>query len=120
MGMIVHARVYLQDKYKQSERQMKMNMDICEAIRTRAILRFTYKGLPRIVMPHAHGISERGNEVLRGVQIGGESESGKMFFGKLWTVAEMNELEETGEKFSDPGPGYNPDDKGMREVHCHL
>lgn len=97
-----------------------MNTVICKAIRKKAMLRFYYKGLLRVVKPHAHGFSTRGNEVLRGVQTGGESESGKMFFGKLWTVAEMDGLEETGEMFGEPGPGFNPDDKGMREVHCHL
>ncbi|WP_243371710.1 hypothetical protein [Geotalea sp. SG265] len=97
-----------------------MNRIICEAIRKRAVLRFIYNGRLRIVEPQCHGISTAGNEVLRGVQTGGESETGATIFGKLFEVARMADLGETGDVFAKPGLGFNPQDKGMAVVHCHL
>jgi hypothetical protein len=35
-------------------------------------------------------------------------------------MAKMSNIEETGETFSGPGAGFNPRDKGMRLIHCHL
>jgi hypothetical protein len=97
-----------------------MNSVICEAIRKKAVLRFTYEGHPRIVEPQTHGISTAGKEVLRAVQTGGSSESAMTAFGKLFEMAKMSNIEETGETFSGPGAGFNPRDKGMRLIHCHL
>lgn len=97
-----------------------VNSAICEAIRKKAVLQFIYKGRLRIVEPQAHGISTAGKEVLRGVQVGGESETPATSFGKLFEVARMTDLRETGETFAGPGRGYNPGDRGMSYVHCHL
>lgn len=93
---------------------------ICEAIRRRALLRFSYHGLPRIVAPYCHGISRRDNEVLRAVQVRGESSSGGLGFGKLWTVSDMVALHVLEETFTPNDPAYNPNDSGMKEVHCHV
>lgn len=97
-----------------------MNSAICEAIRKRAVLRFVYNGLLRIVEPQSHGVSRADHEVLRAVQTGGESESGLSPYGKLFEVAKMADLKETGDTFASPGRNFNPDDKGMKCVHCHL
>ena len=42
-----------------------MNQVICDAIRNRCVLKFTYDGHPRIVEPHAYGLSRARNEVMR-------------------------------------------------------
>ncbi|BCS55390.1 hypothetical protein [Geobacter sp. SVR] len=99
---------------------MQLESAICKAIGKRAVLRFTYNGYLRIVEPQSHGISTAGKEVLRGVQTGGGSASGPSLFGKLFEVGKMAGLGETGAVFAGPGIGFNPDDKGMIYVHCHL
>src|SRR3990170_8020097 len=61
---------------------------ICQAIQQLRKLIFHYNGLRRVVAPYCYGISTRDTEVLRGVQIGGASNSRGYGFGKLWTVSE--------------------------------
>jgi hypothetical protein len=93
---------------------------ICAAIRLRRLLAFEYQGLPRLVAPYCHGISRRGEEVLRGVQVGGSSRSGLLGAGKLWRVAQMRQLRDGGESFVPNDPHYNPDDSALVEIHCRV
>jgi hypothetical protein len=93
---------------------------LCEAIRKLALLEFRYRGLKRVVAPYCHGVSTRGGEVLRGVQVRGDSASGNFGFGKLWTVAEMLDLRMLDERFTPTDPNYNPDDHGMTQIHCRV
>lgn len=64
-----------------------MNAGICAAIRSRAVLQFSYDGGIRTVEPHCHGISRADNEVLRAWQTGGYSESGEPVGWKLFEVS---------------------------------
>jgi hypothetical protein len=97
-----------------------MNRSICEAIRDRAVVRFSYGGGSRTVEPHCHGISRAGNEVLRGYQTGGYSRSGKSVGWHLFEVAKISSLTQSGEIFLSARPGYTPYDQGMRSVHCRV
>lgn len=90
---------------------------ICEAIEQRCRLEFEYDGLLRIVEPYCHGVTSRGNECLRAVQIGGAA--GRLGFGKLWTIAKMTNLR-AGVAFRPRDPNYNPDDSAMSEIHCRI
>lgn len=96
-----------------------MNETICAAIHTRRQLAFDYGGRPRVVVPYCHGQTQSG-EVLRAIQVDGESSSGGFGFGKLWKVAEMRNVRITGEPFSPDDPNYNPDDSAMTSVHCRV
>ncbi len=63
---------------------------ICEAIRKRVLLQFHYHGRLRVVAPYCFGVSARDADVLRAIQVRGQSSSGGgLGFGKLWTVADM-------------------------------
>jgi hypothetical protein len=93
---------------------------ICEAIRKKLLLEFRYGGLPRVVEPYAHGISTRGTEVLRAVQVGGSSNSGGFGYGKLWAVDEITALRIMTESFPADDPNYNPEDSGMQSIHCRV
>ena len=93
---------------------------ICEAIRKRALLEFRYGGRQRVVAPYCHGVSMRDAEVLRAIQVRGSSTSGGFGFGKLWTVADMVGLRVLDEPFTPDDPKYNPDDKGMKQIHCRI
>lgn len=97
-----------------------MNQTICEAINSRQVIRFNYKGGLRTVEPFCHGISTAGNEVLRGYQTSGYSESGNPVEWKLFRVAEISGLDMTSEHFSGIRQGYNPHDSAMTTVHCHV
>jgi hypothetical protein len=93
---------------------------ICRAIRERRRLEFKYGGRYRVVEPYCFGISTTGVEVLRAVQVRGSSSSRGYGFGKLWTVAEIQELRLTDEKFEPSDPQYNPDDVAMTEIRCRI
>jgi hypothetical protein len=97
-----------------------MTTAVCEAIRRRRLLQFDYHGLQRIVAPYCHGISTRGTDVLRAVQLRGESSSGGFGFGKLWTVADMRNAQVLPESFLPNDPDYNPDDSAMQRIHCRV
>lgn len=102
------------------ERESSMNRRICQAIRERRVLEFTYDGLSRRVEPHCHGRSQQNNEVLRAYQVGGASQSGRVPLWRLFTVNKANGLALSNEKFSGTRPGYNPNDKGMTSICCNL
>jgi hypothetical protein len=93
---------------------------ICEAIRRRRLLEFDYHGKRRVVAPYCHGVSTRGTEVLRAIQVRGQSSSGGRGMGKLWAVAEMVDLRALDEPFAPNDPNYNPDDTAMSEIHCRV
>ena len=93
---------------------------LCEAIRRRTLVEFHYHGLHRVVEPYCYGISTRGAELLRAVQIRGSSSSGGFGFGKLWLVEDMVDLRMTDEPFEPDDPNYNPNDSGMKRVLCRI
>jgi len=93
---------------------------ICQAIRRRALLEFLYDDRMRVVAPYCCGVSGRGAEVLRAVQVRGESASGSLGFGKLWTVDEIRELRVLDESFVPDDPNYNPRDRAMTRIYCAM
>jgi hypothetical protein len=93
---------------------------ICQAIRKRLLLEFSYDGRSRVVAPYCHGISTRDEPSLRAIQIRGASSRGGLGFGKLWTIAKMRDLRLTDEPFVPNDPDYNPDDSGMKQIHCRI
>lgn len=97
-----------------------MNRVICDAIRRRAVIAFTYDGGRRVVEPHCHGVSSAGNEVLRGFQTGGSSGSGEPVGWKLFEVAKIQRLRPQGSTFAAARPGYTPADSAMDHIHCHV
>ena len=96
-----------------------MKRTICAAISSKKILRFYYKGGYRNVEPFCHGIS-KGNEVLRGFQVSGHSESGERLGWKLFRVSEIANMTITNEQFDKIRPGYNPNDSSMDSICCYI
>lgn len=93
---------------------------ICRAIRDKRLLRFDYNGQPRVVEPYCYGLSTHDAEVLRAIQVGGASRSGKFGFGKLWTVAQMTDVRLSDVTFLANDPNYNPNDSAMKQVICRV
>ena len=97
-----------------------MNTQICAAIRNRAVVEFYYDGGKRRVEPHCHGISMARKEVLRAFQTAGFSESGQLVGWKLFEVAKITGFRQTGATFPTNRYEYNPNDRGMERIHCHV
>ena len=94
----------------------RLELDICEAIARRCPIAFDYNGVRRVVQPYCHGFTRKGAETLRAVEVA----VGGRAFGKLWTVAKMQNLRLTSEHFTPDDPDYNPDDSAMVEIHCRV
>lgn len=92
---------------------------ICAAIRNCELLEFDYDGLHRVVAPYCHGFTGKG-EVLRAIQVGGESRSPGIASGKLWTLDKMLDVRRTGAPFTPDDPHYNPNDSAMATIHCRV
>ncbi|TPN63529.1 WYL domain-containing protein [Mesorhizobium sp. B1-1-1] len=93
-----------------------MERTICDAIRSRSIISFNYKGKGRRVEPHTLGYDSKGHLALCGWQLSGGS-------GQDWRdfhLSGMSQLVITTEKFSGPRNGYKRDDKTMSRVLCQL
>ncbi len=97
-----------------------MNSEICAAIKNKAVVQFNYHGETRVVEPHCHGMSSKGNEVLRGYQTGGGSVSGNPNPWRLFIIGDISSLEITDNTFDGPREDYNPNDKGMVQICCCL
>lgn len=94
---------------------------ISDAIRRRLELEFLYDGQPRIVRPAAHGIhKDTGNEVLRGYQVGGRSNSRTIPLWSLFLVNKIQNLVVTDRTFSTTLPGFSRKDKAMSTILAEL
>ncbi|MDH7554073.1 MAG: hypothetical protein QHH74_10475 [Spirochaetota bacterium] len=98
-----------------------MNKLLCEAIKSKKIIRFYYEGYERIVEPHAYGIhKDTENEVLRAYQIGGYSSSGKIPVWRLYVVSKMINIIITDDSFEHPRPDYKMNDSMMSKIFCQI
>jgi predicted DNA-binding transcriptional regulator YafY len=97
-----------------------MNLLVCQAIRERRVLRFYYDGGTRDVEPHCHGFSKDGNELLKGYQASGFSQSGERFGWKTFRLDLVRALIVSDAAFPGARPGYDPNDARIFEVHCRL
>lgn len=99
---------------------ISVNSIICDAINQRRILRFFYGGGSRLVEPFCYGLGTSGNDLLRGYQVGGYSQSQSVPFWRLFKVEEITSLSITDDKFSVARPDYNPNDEAMQQVYCRF
>jgi hypothetical protein len=92
-----------------------------DAIQLRVEIEFDYDGQPRVVRPAAHGVhKDTGNQVLRGYQIGGRSNSRQPPLWDLFLVAKLDNLKVTTRTFSDNPPYYSKNDKAMSIISAQL
>jgi hypothetical protein len=98
----------------------QLQLEICDAISAQRMLEFDYDGLHRVVQPYCHGFTRKGAETLRAVQVSADSRSGGRGFGKLWTVAKMQNVRVAAETFVPDDPDYNPNDTALVEIHCSV
>ena len=103
-----------------SQPPRQLEPKLCDAIGAQRMLEFDYGGYHRVVQPYCHGFTRKGAETLRAVQVNSDSRSGGRGFGKLWTVAKMQNLRVVAETFHPDDPDYNPKDTALLEIHCSV
>jgi hypothetical protein len=91
---------------------------VCRAIRELRVLEFDYYDKRRVVEPYCHGVTPKGADSLRAVQIGGQGPG--FGFGKMWTIEKMSNVRLTDRTFVPDDPHYNPDDSAMVRIHCRV
>lgn len=89
---------------------------ICEAIKARRRLAFTYKGSARKADPYILGYNDANDFVLSAVQRTGGSGEGFRSFA----VPDLEALVVTGEKFFGNHPQYNPRDRLFHHIVCQV
>ena len=95
-----------------------MNQTICTAIANRQKIQFYYDGGNRIVEPHCHGITTKGNPGLRAYQTDGYSSSGSMGW-KMFDLSKASSITILTATFSLRGD-YKKGDKGMSRIFCEI
>ena len=97
-----------------------MRHTICQAIRSRCLLRFLYDGYERVVEPHCCGCTSKGNLILSAYQVEGLSRTGLVPDWRVFTVSRMRTLTLLPAEFAGPRQGYNPRDPRFDVVYCQL
>ena len=97
-----------------------MHTIICDAIRTKRLIRFIYEGYERIIEPHLHGINVANHEMLSGWLVGGWSESRPEPGWRNYLIRDMHDVHALSERFEGPRPRYNAFDPQVRQVFCRL
>ena len=95
------------------------NAVMCEAIDELKIIEFIYEDSGRVVEPYAYGRTRRGNDALRGYQIGSSSE-GTISDWKLFAVEKMEGLRKTDRTFEGSAPGYAHGDSALSPIYCRV
>jgi hypothetical protein len=93
---------------------------ICEAIRRRRLLQFSYGDHLRVVEPHVFGQDSAGRDLLSAYLVGGYSESQKKPYWRFYLLSNIPLLTMLDDHFPGPRQGYNPKDPRMRKVYCCL
>ena len=97
-----------------------MNKPLNDAIANRTALTISYQGLERTIEVHAHGMSKKGEEIIRAYQTSGGSESGQSAGWKLFKVAGIFDIRPNGLAFGGPREGYKKDDSAMASIFGQL
>ncbi len=95
-------------------------VEICDAIKQRRLLQFSYDGHQRVVIPAAHGQhATTNNPVLRAYQVRGSSTSRVPPLWSMVTLAKMSGVLILAESFDADPPEYVRNDSDI-VVHCQL
>lgn len=103
--------------------QDRKNHRICEAIRERRALAFSYRGGRRCAEPFCLGLVHRGtirNESLLCYQTGGYAALVEAEGWKLYRARDIKDLAVAREEFAGDRPGYDPDRIPMYRVYCRV
>ena len=91
-----------------------------EALRTRSVVTFTYKGQARTVEPHALGKASDDKPALLAWQTSGGSNTEPPPGWRVFIVAEIEGLAVTTEKFEKPRADYSAKGRGLKSVEAEV
>lgn len=97
-----------------------MSSMIRNAIANKQLLSFTYDGYPRVVEPHAYGITTKDNEALRCYQVRGSDKDGNSTGWHMMLIDKMSGVTMLEETFASARSGYKRDDKGLSTIYSQL
>jgi hypothetical protein len=89
---------------------------ICDAIESRNVIEFTYKGSRRRVEPYLLGDDQKGHLTLSAFQLSG----GSAVDWRDFHVDTLGGLTVTALRFDGKRPGYNRNDPTMRSIRCRV
>ncbi|QXV66448.1 hypothetical protein INP83_05020 [Mucilaginibacter sp. 21P] len=92
---------------------------LTKAIQSQFLIEFEYDGGIRVVEPHCHGLSLKGNHVLRAYQVDGYSSTGA-YGWKLYDISKVTTIIIREDIFPSVRTGYSKGDKGMISIYCEL
>lgn len=93
---------------------------LCQAIQNKRVVIIGYKGQDRIIEPHLVGRKTSGNDALSAWQIGGYSESARYPPWRSYLLSEIESVQVLEQVFENPREGFNPNDKTMIHIYCHV
>jgi hypothetical protein len=93
---------------------------LCKAIQEKRVLIILYKGQGRIIEPHLTGQKRSGNDALSAWQVGGYSESNRQPPWRNYLLSEIENIQVLDQFFDNPREGFNPNDKTMSHIYCHV
>lgn len=92
-----------------------------DAINGHQLVRFSYDGFERVVIPAAYGRNRHtGNELLRAYQVAGGDATRRIPAWSLFNIAKIVGPATTGEQFGGIPPGYTPNDSAMDVIYVQL
>jgi hypothetical protein len=100
---------------------MTISKIICQAIKERIVIQFSYEGQPRIVEPFTLGYhKDTGNLVLSAYRVGGFSKSQNDPPWRLYIVDDIRNLSFSNIQAESYRKGYNPNDSRMSSIICSF
>lgn len=97
-----------------------MNAKICEAIKLKRVVEFSYEGGMKAAEPFCYGLNSKNKDVLRAYQIESDITSVKSEGWKDFIVSKMSNLKIADKTFTGNRFGYNAKDKNMVESYCKI
>ena len=97
-----------------------MDLRVCQAIATRALLMFGYRGVVRVVEPHLYGRNTAGHDALSAWMRPGWSRTDPDGGWRMFLTEDLASLSILPEQFDTPRPDYNAADPHFEAVYCQL
>jgi hypothetical protein len=97
-----------------------MNIIVCDAIRTRRLLRFVYDGYERVIEPHAYGVNSAGHEAVSGWLTAGWSASTPEPGWRMYLLEQMHDVAALAEPFDDVRPVFKEGDPHFVRIYCQV
>lgn len=94
--------------------------ELCQAIKEKRLVSISYKGQERVIEPHLIGQKRSGNDALTAWQIGGYSESDRQPPWRNYLISEIGSVLVHDQHFEAARLGFNPQDRTMAHIYCHL